>query len=83
MPEVPDEVEVEEGSSLRDLLIGLFRKLPIANEIIDRTSDEIKTEGLFNVLLNEVPRNSLPRGDDTELHDGDTLTLSLILLGGG
>jgi hypothetical protein len=83
MPEVPDEVELEQGSRLRDLLIRLLQKLPIANEIIDRTTGEIKLEGLFEVLLNDVPRNSLPQGDATELHNGDVVTLSLILLGGG
>jgi hypothetical protein len=83
MPEVPGEVEIEQGSLLRDLLVRLLRKLPIADEIIDRATGEIKLEGLFEVLLNDVPRNSLPAGDATELHDGDMLTLSLILLGGG
>ncbi len=83
MPEVAPEVEMEEGAVLRDLLVALLERLPIAREIIDRTSGEIKLEGLFEVLLNDVPRNSLPQGDATELRDGDVLTLSLILLGGG
>ncbi len=83
MPEVPAEVEMEQGAVLRDLLVRLLQRLPIANEIIDGTTGEIKLEGLFEALLNGVHRNSLPQGDATELHDGDTLTLSLILLGGG
>jgi hypothetical protein len=33
--------------------------------------------------LNNVRYDSLPDGLDTELRDGDTLTLTLILLGGG
>jgi hypothetical protein len=83
MPEVPDQVDVDQGCLLRDLLIRLLQKLPIANEIIDRMTGEIKLEGLFEVSLNDVSRNSLPAGDATKLHNGDTLTLSLILLGGG
>jgi hypothetical protein len=83
MPEVPAEVEMGQGAVLRDLLMKLLQKLPIANELIDRGTGEIKLEGLFEVRLNAVPRNSLPAGDTTELHHGDILTLSLILLGGG
>lgn len=83
MPEVPGEIEMQQGATLRDLLVRLLQKLPIANEIIDRATGEIKLEGLFEVLLNDAPRNSLPEGDDTKLRDGDKITLSLILLGGG
>jgi hypothetical protein len=83
MPEVPAEAAMEEGSSLRDLLLRLLQKLPVANEFIDRATGEMKLEGLFEVLLNGIPRNNLPESDATELHDGDELTLSLILLGGG
>jgi len=82
MPEVPAKVEMEQGT-LGDLLIRLRQKLAVANEIIDRTTGEITLEGLFEVLLNGTPRNGLPEGDATELRDGDVLTLSLGLLGGG
>ena len=83
MPEVPAEIKMEQGAVLRDLLVILLQRLPIATEIIDRATGEIKLEGLFQVLLNGLHHNQLPQGDATELHDGDTLTLSLILLGGG
>jgi hypothetical protein len=82
MPEVPAEVEMEEGT-LRDLLASLLTRLPIGNEIIDHETGDIKLEGLFEVLLNGVPHNSLVEGYATDIHDGDVLTLSLILLGGG
>jgi hypothetical protein len=82
MPEVPAEVEMENGT-LRDLLVRLLGRLPIGNELIDRKTGDIKLEGLFEVSLNGISRNSLPEGDATELCDGDVLTLSLILLGGG
>jgi hypothetical protein len=82
MPEVPDKVEMEAGT-LRDLLAQLLTRLPIGSEIIDRKTGDIKLEGLFEVLLNDVPHNSLTDGYATDIHDGDVLTLSLILLGGG
>ncbi len=83
MPEVPAEIEMKQGAVLRDLLLKLMERLPVTNEVVDRDTGEIKLEGLFEVLLNGVPRNSLSEGDSTELRDGDVLTLSLILLGGG
>lgn len=82
MPEVPAEIETE-GGTLRDLLVTLFTGTPVEKEIIDRSTGEMKLEGLFEVALNNVPHNSLPEGLDTRLRDGDTLLLSLILLGGG
>jgi hypothetical protein len=82
MPEVPAKVEMENGT-LHDLLVRLLGRLPIGNELIDRKTGDIKLEGLFEVSLNDISRNSLPEGDATELRDGDLLTLSLILLGGG
>jgi hypothetical protein len=82
MPEAPSEVEMAQGT-LRDLLVRLLSGLPIGREIIDPKTREIHLEGLFDVRLNDIPRNSLTLGDATELHDGDVLTLSLILLGGG
>jgi hypothetical protein len=82
MPEVPGQVEMASGT-LHDLLKQLLARLPIADEVINKRTGEIEVEGLFEVLLNGVPHNSLPDGTKTELRDGDVLTLSLILLGGG
>ena len=82
MPEVPAEVEVE-GGSLRDLLVRLFTGTPVARELINPRTGEMQLEGLFEVGLNEVPHNSLPEGLATAIHDGDTVTLSLVLIGGG
>ncbi len=82
MPEVPEEVEIESGT-LRDLLVSLLAGTPAGKEIIDERTGELKLEGLFDVRLNNTPHNSLPRGYDTQLQNGDVLTLSLILLGGG
>jgi hypothetical protein len=82
MPEVPGTVEMEAGS-LRDLLLKLFVATPVAKELIDPRTGDIALEGLFEVSLNDVPHNRLPEGLDTQMHDGDVLTLSLILIGGG
>jgi len=82
MPEVPAEVEVE-GGSLRDLLVRLFAGTRVARELINPRTGEMQLEGLFEVELNDVPHNRLAEGLATEIHDGDTVTLSLILIGGG
>jgi len=82
MPEVPEEVEMGPGT-LRDLLVRLFVGARLADHIIDPATGEIKMEGLFNVALNDVSYHSLREGVETPLQDGDVLTLSLILLGGG
>ena len=82
MPEVPAEVEIGAGT-LRDVLAGLFVGARIADQIIDPVTGEMKMEGFFNVALNKVSYHSLPDGLETPLRDGDVLTLSLILLGGG
>jgi methionine aminopeptidase len=82
MPEVPEEVEMGPGT-LRDLLVRLFVGARLADHIIDPATGEIKMEGLFNVALNDVSYHSLREGVETPLQDGDVLTLSMILLGGG
>jgi len=49
---------------------------------------EVEVEGgslrdLLVRLFAGVPHNRLPEGLATAIHDGDTVTLSLILIGGG
>jgi methionine aminopeptidase len=82
MPEVPAEVEMGPGT-LRDVLERLFVGAHIADQIMDPVTGEMKMEGFFKVALNNVSYHSLPEGLETPLRDGDVLTLSLILLGGG
>jgi hypothetical protein len=82
MPEIPDEVETD-VRVLQDLLLKLFARTPVGREVIDPRTGEMQLEDLFDVALNDVPHNSLPEGLRTPLHDGDTVRLSLILLGGG
>jgi hypothetical protein len=82
IPEIPAEVEMEAGT-LRDLFDVLFRNSYFLKEVMDPKTGELSLDGLFQVALNDAPYHSLPDGPETELHDGDRLTLSLILIGGG
>jgi hypothetical protein len=82
IPEIPSEIEMGKGT-LRDVFVKIFTGLQFADQMIDSTTGEIKYEGIFEALLNNEPYYSLQQGFDTEVHDGDTVTLSLIMLGGG
>jgi len=82
IPEIPKKIEIESGS-LKDVIKKIFTGLHFSDQIIDKTTGEIKQEGIFDILLNDVPYYSLPFGFNTEIRDGDTITLSLIMLGGG
>jgi hypothetical protein len=82
IPEVPPEVDMESGT-LRDLLIKIFSHVYFSKEIIDPKTGEFKDDSIFEARLNGVSYYNLPKGIDTELSDGDTITLSLIMLGGG
>jgi hypothetical protein len=82
IPEMPVEIEMESGK-LRDVLNMLLRNSYFSKEVVDQKTGELIIDGLFRVLLNDASYDSLPEGLETELHDGDTVTLTLILLGGG
>jgi hypothetical protein len=82
MPETPPEVELETGR-LRDLFAKAFGNTHFAKEIIDPKTGDIVWDGIVDMTLNGMPYHSLEQGLDTELCDGDTVVLSLIMLGGG
>ncbi len=82
MPELPEEAEMEQGS-LRDLLEMLFRNSHFIKEVVDPKTGELSLDGQLTVSLNDVPYLALPDGLDSALSDGDKLTLTLILIGGG
>ncbi len=82
IPEIPSEIEIESGT-LRNLLDSLLRPTYFAKEIVDPVTGDLSIDGLFRVELNGTAYHSLPGGLDAVLHDNDTLTLTLILLGGG
>jgi hypothetical protein len=82
IPDLPNEVEMESGT-LRDLLKKIFGNVHFSKEIIDQKTGDFKDDSIFEARLNGVSYYSLPKGVDTELSDGDTITLSLMMLGGG
>jgi hypothetical protein len=82
IPEIPDEVEMEPGT-LRDLFKKVLEGTHFVKEIIDPRTGELKLDDLFEIRLNDVLHYALPQGLDTGLKDGDTITVSLLLLGGG
>jgi hypothetical protein len=82
MPEMPSEVKLESGS-LRDLLVKVFGNTHFAKEVINPETGDIVRDGVFNVKLNGVSYYNLAQGMDTALHDGDTVAISVIMLGGG
>ena len=82
IPEIPSRVEMESGT-LRDLLNSVLRDSYFAKEVVDPDTGDLMLDGLLQVQLNGVSYHSLLNGLDTALCDGDTLTMTLILLGGG
>jgi hypothetical protein len=82
IPEIPSEVEMESGT-LRDLLKKVFGHVHFSKEIIDPKTGDFKDDSIFEARLNGVSYYSFPKGIDTALSDGDTITLSLMMLGGG
>ena len=82
MPEIPSEIDLDSGS-LRDLFAKAFGKTHFAKDIIDPVTGDIVWDGIIDVTLNGMPFDSLAWGLDTELCDGDTVALSLVMLGGG
>jgi hypothetical protein len=82
IPEIPSTIDLESGS-LGVLLALLLGQSHFAAQIKDPKTGDLALEDLFEIRLNNVPHYSLPQGLATELQDGDQVTISLILLGGG
>ena len=82
-PDLPNEIEVVSGASLKDVLSNLFAGTHFEGEVIDKKSGQVIIEDMWEVRVNDVLSHSLPNDLDTEMHDGDTTTFSLMLLGGG
>jgi hypothetical protein len=82
IPEIPDEVEMESGT-LRDFFNNVLQDTHFVKEIVNPRTGELRLDDLFEVRLNDALHYALPQGLDTGLKDGDTITISLILLGGG
>ncbi len=82
IPEIPSAVEIDSGT-LREVLLKVFASSHFSREIMDPKTGEFKLDDVFEVHLNGVPHYKLPGRLDTEMKDGDVISLSLILLGGG
>jgi hypothetical protein len=82
MPEVPKSMDIN-SSTLGDLLGRLFKDAHFAGEVVDRSTGKLKLEGSFEISLNDKAFDSLPEGLNTSLNDGDTVTIALVLMGGG
>jgi len=82
IPELPIEIEMEEGT-IRDVLLKAFAATHFAGEIIEPETGALKQDGLWDVRLNNVPSYSLPQDLDSPVHDGDTVSFSFLPLGGG
>jgi hypothetical protein len=82
IPEIPTEVEMETGT-LRDLFLKVFKQIHFSKQIMDQETGEFKEDSIFEAHLNGISYYNLPKGIDTELSDGDTVSLSFLMLGGG
>jgi hypothetical protein len=82
VPEIPPDVEIA-GGTLREVFVGILANTRFVKEFIDPRTGDLSFDDLLGVRLNDVLYYALPEGMDTQLRDGDTITLSLILLGGG
>ena len=72
-----------EPGKLADLLMRVFEKTHFAKEVIDPKTRNIELKDNFDVTLNGVSHHVLTQGLDTELQEGDTVGISMIMLGGG
>jgi hypothetical protein len=82
IPDLPIEVEMERGT-LRDLLLKVFRQVRSPRELVNSETGEIREDSILEARLNGMPYYNLPKGIDAELSDGDTVTLTIMMLGGG
>ena len=82
IPEILTEVEMETGT-LRDLCLKVFKQIHFSKQIMDQETGEFKDDSIFEAHLNGISYYNLPKGIDTELSDGDTVSLSFLMLGGG
>jgi hypothetical protein len=82
IPEMPSVVEMEAGT-LQDLFLKIFKQVHFSNQILNEQTGEFKDDSIFEARLNGVSYYNLPKGLDTELTDGDTVTLSFLMIGGG
>jgi hypothetical protein len=83
IPELPAEIEIENGKTLGEVLFELFAGSYFEGQVIDQKSGKFIIGDMWQVRVNGTLSYGLPNDLDTPLHDGDIITLSMIMLGGG
>jgi hypothetical protein len=81
-PEIPQAVELEEGS-LHDVILAAIKGTAFARDTIDAETGDFDPHGIFELYLNEVPYYSLDSEMDTPVKDGDIVRIFILLWGGG
>ncbi len=78
VPDIPSTVEVGAEACLRDVL------MIVTPQLVDPAHGGFRDDpDIWGVRLNGVEIHSLKDGADTKMHDGDVLTLELLILAGG
>ncbi len=75
--ELPSVIHLPEGSSLRDAISI------IAPQLIDATGKYKDDPDIWKICLNDQPVYSLIKQLDTQMSEGDTIGIELILMVGG
>jgi len=83
IPELPAEIEIEHGKTLGEVLFRLFTGTHFEGQVIEQKSGKFIIGDMWQVRVNGTFSYGLPNDLDTLLQDGDIITLSLIMLGGG
>jgi hypothetical protein len=82
-PDVPGTLEINTGTALKNVLWNLFAGTHLEGEVVYKKDGSIIIEDSWEIRVNDILSYHLPHDLDTELHDGDVITFSLTLLGGG
>jgi hypothetical protein len=77
------ESEIEEGETVGDLLLKLFKGTPLEEQTVDRESGKAAIDDMWEVRINGIASYGLPLGLETPLRNGDDVTIWLVPLGGG
>ncbi|OPY64595.1 MAG: hypothetical protein A4E63_03390 [Syntrophorhabdus sp. PtaU1.Bin050] len=78
VPDIPSVVNVGTDACLRDVL------LIVTPQLVDPATGGFKDDpDIWGVRLNGIEIHSLKDGPNTKMHEGDTITLELLILAGG
>lgn len=78
IPDIPPVVDVDAGACLRDVLSI------VTPQLIDPGSGGFKDDpDIWGVRLNGIEIHSLKDGPGTKMHEGDMVTMEILILAGG